>query len=439
MTSRMPFRPDDDAARAAVSPLLDDLRSELLVMPRETMVEEHLEMMAFEEQLLATPRFVKPRTAMPRPRRAAFVFACVSATVAGCGLSAAGALPKPLQRITDTIAHTLGVPEPSHVDPAPHVGNGALGKPSTPRVAPGTHHTATSPSKSATSTTRPTPHKPAASHQPPRTTHPTGQKATPPPEPLIKRRPVKPSKRVHPKGPVKKPAVKNNSENTPPGFPIDWRKRAVAAGAQQLKVCAQADAGTATDCPQVATVTGTPQSVQWTLLNDPRTGAAVVAQSKVTQDQWGNPARTTTVTVYERFQMEATVTAADGTSSFVYSGGIGQATMAWNGSAFVKVSYLSGSAADHLLPGIKIPALVRPADATDTAAVAAAQAALPADSQLSSDPTQAVTVAFDPEIGTFTVTGSYVVTSEAGTPGHTFTAALFYDGSAFRVLGITGS
>jgi hypothetical protein len=433
MTSRMPFRGGDDAARAAVTPLLDDLRSELLVMPRDTIVDQHLEMMAFEEQLLATPRFVKTRAALPRPRRAAFVFACVSATIAGCGLSAAGALPKPLQRITDTIAHTLGVPEPHHVDPPP-VSNGALGAPSTPRVTPGTHRVAPTTPKPATSTTHPVPRKPVPAHQPPRTPTSTGLKATPPPEPLITPRPVKPSKRVHPKGPVKKPS--KNSDNTPPGFPTDWRARAIAAGAQQLKSCAQTDALAPVDCPQVATATGTPQSVQWALLNDPQSGAAVVAQTKVSHDQWGNPSRATTVTVYERFQMAATITAADGTTSLVYNSGIGQATMAWNSTAFVNVSYLSGSAADHLLPGIKIPPLAPPAGAIDAAAILAVQAALPADAQMNSE---TATVVFDPELGTFTVTGSYVITSEVATPEHPVTSTLFYDGNAFRVLTVTTS
>jgi hypothetical protein len=453
MTSRMPFRSGDEPERASVAPLLDDLRAELLVMPRETIVEEHLEMMAFEEQLLATPRFVKPRTALPRPRRAAFVFACVSATIAGCGLSAAGALPKPLQRITDTIAHTLGVPEPHHVEPAPHESNGALGQPSTPRVAPGKGRaTPTTPKTTTPKTPATTHHKRVTSHSPTRTTHPTGPKTTTPPEPLIKPRPVKPSKRVNPKGPVKKPS--KNSDNTPPGFPDNWRTRAIAAGAKQLQACAASDTLAPADCPQVAIGAGT---VQWTLLNNPQTGAAVVAQSKVTQDQWGNPSRATTVTVYERFQMTATITGADGTSSVVYSSGIGQATMVWNGSAFVKVSFLSGSAADHLLPGVKIPAFVRPGDATDASALTAVQAALndcitaagstalpacpqlPAGAQLNGDPALGAAVTFDAEAGTFTVSGSYALTSDAGTPGHAYTATLFYDGNAFRVLGIAGS
>jgi len=457
MTSRMPFRSGDDPVRAAVSPLLDELRSELLVMPREDIVEDHLEMMAFEEQLLATPRFVKPRATLPRPRRAAFVFACVSATVAGCGLSAAGALPKPLQRITDTIAHTLGVPEPHRVQPTPHTSNGALGSPSVPRVAPDTDRSAPTTPKAATPTTKTGNHHkrrdshPSAAHTP----HPSGPAVTPPHPPLNKPRPVKPSKRVKP-GHVVKPPSPNNSENTPPGYPIDWRKRAIAAAAKQLGVCVQAVTLAPADCPQVATASGPVLSLRWALLNDPRTGAVVIAESKATQDQWGNPSRTTTVTVYERFQMDATITASDGSISLAYSSGIGQATMAWDGSGFVKVSFQSGSAAGNLLPGINIPALARPAGATDAAAftavhtafndcIASAATPLPscppvsAGSQLSGDPAQGAVVTFDGELGTFAVTGTYTLTSDAAAPGHTYTATLFYDGIGFRVLGISGT
>ena len=457
MTSRMPNRPGDDAARSAVGPLLDDLRSELLVMPRELIVEEHLEMIAFEEQLLATPRFVKPRSALPRPRRAAFVFACVSATIAGCGLSAAGALPKPLQRITDTIAHTLGVPEPNRVEPGPHTNKGALGATTTPRVAPAPHSATPSTPKATTPTTsRASHHKGGGSHPP--TTHnphPPSGSVTPPPPPLNPPRPVKPSKRVKP-GHVAKPPSKN-SENTPPGYPIDWRKRAIAAAAKQLGSCADDVTLTPADCPQVATATGAVQSVQWSLLNDPRSGAVVVAQSKATTDQWGNPSRTTTVTVYERFQMDASITATDGSVSLAYSSGIGQATMVWNGAAFVKVSFESGSAAGHLLPGVNIPAFARPDAATDAAALAAVQSAFneciaaaptsplttcppaAAGSQLNGDPTLGAVVTFDGERGTFAVTGTYSLAADGAAPGHGYTATLFYDGSAFRVLGITAS
>src|SRR5262249_22185900 len=134
-----PMTARDDAVRAAVTPLLDELRSELVALPRERVVEQHLDMMTFERQGLDAPRPVRaPRPRRPvtsRPRRTAFVLACVTATVASCGLSAAGALPEPLQHITDSIAHTLGVPEPHDATPATHSGAGAAPIITTPPVS----------------------------------------------------------------------------------------------------------------------------------------------------------------------------------------------------------------------------------------------------------------------------------------------------------------
>ena len=68
---RLPFGSGDDAARAAAAPALDELRTELLVLPRDEVIENHVDMMAFEQQLLSTPRFAKTRAkhAPPPPRR----------------------------------------------------------------------------------------------------------------------------------------------------------------------------------------------------------------------------------------------------------------------------------------------------------------------------------------------------------------------------------
>lgn len=452
MTSRMPFRPNDDEARAAVGSLLGEMRAELLVMPRETVVGEHLQMMAFEEQLLATPRFVKPRAALPRPRRAAYVFACVSATIASCGLSAAGALPEPLQRLTDTIARTLGVPEPHAVEPAPEVSDDALEPAAAPRVTPTPQATPPPPTTKPVTPKAVPPTKPLKAR--PTTTTPrpsTGPNVTPPPHTAP--RPVDPKPRVIPKGEAKPPS--NNSQNTPPGYPTDWREYAIAAAGWQMQWCAQASTLEPADCPQLATAAGA-TAVQWRLLNDPLDGAAVVASSKVTQDQWGNPSRTTTVTVYERFQMEASYTTDAGTTAVAYSSGIGQATMRWNGSSFVDVSFAGGSAAGQLLPGVTIPSFVRPAAATDASVLTAVQTAFndcitaaatnpsatcpqfPADAQLNGDPTQGAVVTFDAEQGTFGVTGTYALTSDPAAI-HAYTATLYYDGQAVRVLGIAGA
>ena len=45
---------------------------------------------------------------------------------------------------------------------------------------------------------------------------------------------------------------------------------------------------------------------------------------------------------------------------------------------------------------------------------------------------------FDPQLATFTVTGSYA-TSDAPATGHTYTATLYYDGIAFRLLALSGT
>ena len=52
---------------------------------------------------------------MPTPRRARSRSCASFATLVSCGLSAAGALPEPLQNITESIAHTFGVPHTDHL------------------------------------------------------------------------------------------------------------------------------------------------------------------------------------------------------------------------------------------------------------------------------------------------------------------------------------
>jgi hypothetical protein len=63
--------------------------------------------------------------------------------------------------------------------------------------------------------------------------------------------------------------------------------------------------------------------------------------------------------------------------------------------------------------------------------------ALPVGAQLNGDPAQGAVVTFDAEHGTFGVTGTYALTSDPAT-AHAYTATLFYDGQAPRVLGIAG-
>jgi hypothetical protein len=467
MTSRrMPFGSSDDSVRASVAPLLSDLRTELLVMPREEVVDDHLAMMAFEKQILATPRFVaktrsplvRPRAALVRPRRTAFVIACVCATIASCGLSAAGALPEPLQHITDSIARTLGVPKP---DDTPKVTHGAAAGPLPVAVVP--HDAPTTPASSrATTPTKTT------GHATPTNSHPTvvapghvsthKVKSSAPP-PYIAPRPTKPSGRITPKP---GPPPSNNSENTPPGYPTDWRKLAISAATAKIGTCAQASALTEIGCPQSATAAGVnvqTQSVQWTLLNQPQSGAVAVARTK--RGASGRP--TTTVTVYEPFQMDASYTEAGGTRTYLaYSGGVGEATMTWNGSTFANATFSAGSAAGHLIHGVTVAPIARPAAATDANVLAAVAAGIGDCTTITSpganptpncaasagpwsvvgDPTQGAVVAFDPTQGTFTVTGTFTMTGTAAdgttsTVTGPYTASLFFDGRQLQVLSIT--
>ena len=91
-------------------------------------------------------------------------------------------------------------------------------------------------------------------------------------------------------------------------------------------------------------------------MNVPEEGAVVVGLAKT---QHGNPRPslsgrvTTVVTVYEAFQMSATYTEADGTGPYLaYSGGIGVATMSWNGTSFANVTFSPGSVAGQLPVGV---------------------------------------------------------------------------------------
>ena len=456
MTSRraLPFGSGDDANRDAVAPLLSQMRAELLVLPREEVIEEHIEMMAFEQKLLATPRFVRPRVPMPASRRAAFVVACVSATIASCGLSAAGALPEPLQHITDSIARTLGVPEPSHPTPAAnHDTRGAVGAPKPASVRPAPQVETTKPKPLPKAVT-----KKKASH--PKVTHTltsSGQQLPTTPKPIAIPRPEKPSTRVHPKGGPKSPP--KYSDNTPPGYPIDWRARAMAAAAAQIKTCAQANTLSQNACPQSAPADTAAQSIHWTLINDPAAEAVAIAHTRTAP---GSTAPITTVTVYERFQMDVSYTVDGATSPhIVYSAGIAKASMTWNGSAFQHVDITTGSVAGHLVPGLIVPLFERPAVVGDDSVLIAVQtaftncataaapaaagspiggcSAIPTGATLNGDPTQGATVVFDAESGEFTVTGTYSYTSDQGAVTVPYTATLFFDGSQLQVLDITGS
>ena len=433
--------------------------------PREEIVVRHLDMMAFEEQILATPRFVQKRNRrpMPRPRRALIAFIAVFATLVSCGLSAAGALPAPLQHITDSIAHTFGVPHADHNSGAAHAAAPSAHTP----LRPAATRTPTELPRTITTSVAPAPKKHAAvtkkkvSAPPTTTTFPQLPNAS---TQIAPPRPHAPSRLINPGSSGPKPS--KNSSNTPPGFPTDWRTLATQAATGQLDlICPQATTLTPTACPQQAVAAGAnaqAQGVVWTLLNQPYDGAVVVAKTAP-----GFPALhippSTSVTVYEAFQMEATYNELDGSGPYIaYSSGIGAATMTWNGTTFVDVSFSPGSVAGHLLPGVKPPTLPRPANVTDGVVSSAVQAAFnactastpavgPAPScpqptvagdqwTLSGDPLLGAVVSFSPQQGLFTVTGTYTMTSSEGeSAGGPYTATLFFDGQQLQLLSLAAS
>jgi hypothetical protein len=449
MTSR------DDAARGAVTPMLAELRGELLVMPDEQIVDRHLDMMAFERQVLATPRFVEKkqrRAPMPTPRRAAIAFVAVIATIASCGLSAAGALPEPLQNITESIAHTFGVPHTDHSQGMhkPPTGASAASKPA-PASTP-TPPTVTRPAAPSPTTTTVAP-----------TTSTSAPLSLPGPETPIAKTPVHPP--AHPITPIDSgPPPSTNSSNIPPGYPTDWRDQATEAGAVRLQTCAKATGVSQAGCPQSTVPVGVNAqvaSISWTLLNVPEEGAAVIAKT-----QHGNPRKhippTTTVTVYEAFQMSATYTEADGTGPYVaYSGGIGVATMTWNGTSFDNVTFSPGSVAGQLPVGVIAPTIPQPLNVDNSMVFDALQAGFAACTTTPpaagdpvatcpqpttvgatwtsvGDPTDGAVVSYDSTTGLYTVTGTYAMTSDQGASvTGPYTATLFSDNFRVWVLSIS--
>ena len=74
-----------------------------------------------------------------------------------CGLSAAGALPAPLQHITESIARTFGVPQPDRATPSSNgkaAGAPSADKPATHVTAPDTAPTSPAPDTAAPGTTK---------------------------------------------------------------------------------------------------------------------------------------------------------------------------------------------------------------------------------------------------------------------------------------------
>jgi hypothetical protein len=467
------------ARNAAVAILLADLREELLVAPAEHVVDEHVRLMRFEEQVLAPASGTNAqvqsvraqvqqrvrRAAAARPRRVAALIAAVCVISGSLGLNAAGALPGAVRHITEhitnSIVHTFGVPQAPHeraaVQPtsgsAPAVdGAQGLSAPATSSPATTSAPVATSTSSGSVPTPATAPSQPTVSAQSP----PGGSTASDPPAPPVQQN-------------------MGRDPGAPAGFPADWQARAIAAARAQMESCTQADALSPAGCPQQAGTSGvnpTPGSVHWTLLNQPLAGATVIA----TMHETVGHRATTQVSVYGLFQMDVAYAVAgnDTHPYFAYSGGVAQATMTWDGSSYEGVSFTSGSATGQLPPGVNVPSFERPAVADSNVLAAlrtgfeacAAPASAPDPSisncpqgaaldptatsaqwSLNGDPTQGAAVAFDSEHGNFTVTGTYAMTlSSVSAAGPStvsvtgqYTATLTFDSEGLHLIAIASS
>ena len=317
MTLADAVRSGDDAARAAVAPLLDELRGELLVMPRD-------------ERRRAAPRHDGVRSAAARhaplrqdaaprcrgPRRAAFVFACVSATLASCGLSAAGALPEPLQHITDSIARTLGVPAAARHD-ARRRTSAAQRARRRPRRRTTSRAPATTPHDAATTPTAPgTPKAPKVTpptgHAHARRRTPGRQLAQPAQPPIATPRPTQARRSASRPSEAGQAAVEEQRRTRRPASRPTGASCAAAAADASSRACAQADALSPAGCPQVATAAGATAQVAVGALDAAERPAAGRGRRRADEARRhatsAGPARPPSPST-SAFQMDATYTA----------------------------------------------------------------------------------------------------------------------------------
>jgi len=273
----------------------------------------------------------------------------------------------------------------------------------------------------------------------------------------------------------------------PSGLPSDWTRLAIAAAADQLTKCAQADVLAPAGCPQSAAPADPNASagaVHWTLLQQLTAGSVALVQP-LGIEATNTSGAGTAVTVYGRFQMVASYTLTDSsggtTTRLAYSAGIAQATMTWAGTSFENVAYTSGPVR-QLPVGVTVPSFTQPSSVTGAALNAAVAAgfqacatsvpaadgpgvpncpqtvsppagATNASWSLDADPLQGATTGFDASQGLFTVTGTYTMTlsylpqntdgtvatdPETVSVTGTYTASLYFDGAHVELLGISG-
>ncbi len=429
---------------AAVASLLADVRQELVAPPCESKAAEHVAMMRLEEQVLAPAprpslgvraRGRVVRATASRPRRFAALFATICVLSGNVGIDAAGALPAAVRRVTDhisdAIVHTFGVPQASD----PRAGGQPI-RSATPR-------------RSGASASRPSgAREPGAPGSRPSSTGPRpsaaprgdGQGSTSDPQAVSPgKQSQSPSSPQPPTGTPLPPSTNMQKDPHAYGLPSDWRPRVIAAARAQLEACAQATGPAPVGCPQVAAIEpgAHPASVHWALLNQPLAGATAIAHGGFSRNE-------ALISVYGLFQMEASYTAGDGTQRFAYSGGVAEATMMWDSSAFLYVSFTSGSVADRLPEGVHVPSFERPTNISDDEVLGAVQAGFTAwawvtggGGMVVGDPTAASMVAFDPAHGNFTVSGTYaLITSGGAAVGNHYTASLVLNDGVVQLLTI---
>ena len=448
----------------ALELLLADLRADLLAPPPEALAADHIATMRLEEELLESGLRSTPAAAPRRSTRRqlldlrtqarvrhmtstksriAALLAAMFVLFGNVGPNAAGALPEAFRSITngitDSIVDTFGVPQSTHSRSAGPATRGALQAIDGARRPSTSGGAATGDAHGPSTTAQPSDASPGVAVQgsPPPTSPATAPGSSPGGPPAS----------VPFKG-LKLPPQKNmdRDPSTPPGLPSDWRERALTAALARLQACAGATALAPAGCPQIADLGGaTPDTLQWSLVNQPLAGAAVIPRPA--DDGKGNTQVGAEISVFGLFQMDAAYTlAGDPQVHYAYSSGVAEARMTWSGSAVQNVTFVSGSVADQLPAGLQMPSFERPADVPDIAILVTAQPALQAWATaggriLVDDPLSDAVVGFDPVHGNFTVTGSYTTTAADGSGPVTsqYTASLLYDGQNLLLLGVSST
>ncbi len=176
-------------------------------------------------------------------------------------------------------------------------------------------------------------------------------------------------------------------------------------------------------------------------MNQPLAGATAIARANGVVHQ-------AAISVFGLFQLQASYTVGtDPQLHYAYSSGVALATMTWDGTNLLSVTFTSGSVADHLPADVHLPPFERPTGVTDAAVLSAVQSGFAAwvtagGGSLVGDPTQGAVVSFDSVHGNFTVSGTYSSAPSDGSGpavSHAYTAALVANGTVLQLLSIAGA